>query len=177
MMLKTHSPARRRGTTVVETAVVALICLTFMFAIFEYGRYVMVRQVMENAARVGGRVAVVTPTSYVAPATATAQVNAAITQALASIPPEGDADRHPLPGRQQRQQHRRLDQHAVRPQHRRPDRRRSAGDVPDLRVHPQQQPDRPQRDPHHRQVHDARRGQLTPAARTGPKTAPRRRRA
>ena len=89
MTRKTHSPARRRGTTVVETAVVALVCLTFMFAIFEYGRYVMVRQVMENAARVGGRVAVVMPTSYVAPATATAQVNAAITQALSSIPLSG----------------------------------------------------------------------------------------
>ncbi len=89
MMLKTRSPARRSGTTVVETAVVALICLTFMFAIFEYGRYVMVRQVMENAARVGGRVAVVMPTSYVAPATATAQVNSAVTQALASIPLAG----------------------------------------------------------------------------------------
>jgi Flp pilus assembly protein TadG len=89
MMLPTRSRARRSGTTVVETAVVALICLTFMFAIFEYGRYVMVRQVMENAARVGGRVAVVMPTSYVAPATATAQVNAAVTQALASIPLSG----------------------------------------------------------------------------------------
>lgn len=89
MMLKTRSRARSRGTTVVETAVVALICLTFMFAIFEYGRYVMVRQVMENAARVGGRTAVVMPTSYVAPATATAQVNAAVTQALASIPLSG----------------------------------------------------------------------------------------
>lgn len=89
MMLPTRSRARRSGTTVVETAVVALICLTFMFAIFEYGRYVMVRQVMENAARVGGRVAVVMPTSYLAPATATSQVDAAVTQALASIPLAG----------------------------------------------------------------------------------------
>jgi Flp pilus assembly protein TadG len=89
MILKTRSTGRRSGTTIVETAVVALICLTFMFAIFEYGRYVMVRQVMENASRVGGRVAVVTPTSYVTPAAATAQVNAAVTQALASIPLSG----------------------------------------------------------------------------------------
>jgi Flp pilus assembly protein TadG len=89
MLLPTRSRARRSGTTVVETAVVALICLTFMFAIFEYGRYVMVRQVMENAARVGGRVAVVTPTSYIAPATATAQVDAAVTHALASVPLAG----------------------------------------------------------------------------------------
>ena len=89
MMLKTRSQGRRSGATVVETAVVSLVCLTFMFAIFEYGRYVMVRQVMENAARVGGRTAVVMPTSYVAAATATAQVDAAITQALASIPLAG----------------------------------------------------------------------------------------
>jgi Flp pilus assembly protein TadG len=89
MMLNTHSRARRSGTTVVETAVVSRVCLTFMFAIFEYGRYVMVRQVMENAARVGGRVAVVMPTSYVTPANATNQVDAAITQALASIPLSG----------------------------------------------------------------------------------------
>jgi Flp pilus assembly protein TadG len=89
MMLKTRSQGRRSGATVVETAVVSLVCLTFMFAIFEYGRYVMVRQVMENAARVGGRTAVVMPTSYVAPATATAQVDAAINQALASIPLSG----------------------------------------------------------------------------------------
>jgi Flp pilus assembly protein TadG len=89
MMLNTRSRARRSGTTIVETAIVSLVCLTFMFAIFEYGRYVMVRQVMDNAARVGARTAVVMPTSYVAPATATAQVNAAITQALASIPLSG----------------------------------------------------------------------------------------
>ncbi len=89
MILVTRSRGRRSGTTAVEMAIVSLICLTFMFAIFEYGRYVMVRQVMENAARVGGRVAVVTPTSYVAPATATTQVTNAVTQALASIPLKG----------------------------------------------------------------------------------------
>ena len=89
MTRQTHSQARRSGTTVVETAVVSLVCLTFMFAIFEYGRYVMVRQVMENAARVGGRMAVVMPTSYANPTTATQQVNDAITHALASVPLSG----------------------------------------------------------------------------------------
>ena len=89
MMLKTRSRARRSGTTIVETAIVSLVCLTFMFAIFEYGRYVMVRQVMENAARVGARMSVVMPTSYVSAAVATQQVNDAITHALASIPLSG----------------------------------------------------------------------------------------
>jgi Flp pilus assembly protein TadG len=89
MTRQTHSQARRSGTTVVETAVVSLVCLTFMFAIFEYGRYVMVRQVMENAARVGARMSVVMPTSYVSAAVATQQVNDAITHALASIPLSG----------------------------------------------------------------------------------------
>jgi Flp pilus assembly protein TadG len=57
-----------------------------IFAIFEYGRYVWARQVMENAARAGARVAVVTATSYISSATATAGVNNAITEALANVP-------------------------------------------------------------------------------------------
>ncbi len=89
MILQTRRPARRSGTTIVETGIVALICLTFMFAIFEYGRYVMVRQVMENAARVGGRMAAVTATSYIPAATATNNITSAVTQALASVPLAG----------------------------------------------------------------------------------------
>jgi Flp pilus assembly protein TadG len=77
---------RRRGTTYLEWVLVALLCFTFMFAIFEYGRYVFARQVMENAARAGGRVAAVTATSYVPAATATASVESAMTQALANVP-------------------------------------------------------------------------------------------
>lgn len=49
----------RRGATAVETAVVISIALLFMFGVFEYGRYVMTRQIMENAAREGARFAVV----------------------------------------------------------------------------------------------------------------------
>ena len=56
-------PCRRAGATLVETGVVIGICLIFMFAIFEYGRYVMVRQIMENAAREGARQAVVNQTT------------------------------------------------------------------------------------------------------------------
>jgi Flp pilus assembly protein TadG len=67
-------------------AFVALLCFMFLFAIFEYGRYVFVRQVMENAARSGGRVAVVIPTSYLDDTTANDQVAAAITTALGNVP-------------------------------------------------------------------------------------------
>jgi Flp pilus assembly protein TadG len=78
-----HRTKARRGATVVEMTFVALICLTLMFAIFEYGRFVFMRQVMENAARTGARDAVVTATSYVPPATADSALRAQIDDALA----------------------------------------------------------------------------------------------
>lgn len=49
----------RPAATLVETAFVLAIALLFMFGIFEYGRYVMTRQLMENAAREGARYAAV----------------------------------------------------------------------------------------------------------------------
>jgi Flp pilus assembly protein TadG len=45
--------------TVVETALVGSVCLLFLFGILEYGRFVMVQQVLQNAAREGARYAVV----------------------------------------------------------------------------------------------------------------------
>ena len=56
-----------------------------MFAIFEYGRVVLMQQLLENASRAGARAAVVTATSYVAPATATANVDAVINGQLAGV--------------------------------------------------------------------------------------------
>jgi Flp pilus assembly protein TadG len=50
---------RRSGATAVETAIVLGAALMFMLAIFEYGRFVMIGQVMQNAAREGARYAVV----------------------------------------------------------------------------------------------------------------------
>jgi Flp pilus assembly protein TadG len=67
-------------------AFVALICFTLMFAIFEYGRYVFVRQVMENAARSGARVAVVEATSYISSTVANNDVSNAISTAMANAP-------------------------------------------------------------------------------------------
>ncbi len=53
------SSKARPGATMVESVFVILIALTFMFGIFEYGRFVMTRQIMENAAREGARYAAV----------------------------------------------------------------------------------------------------------------------
>jgi Flp pilus assembly protein TadG len=79
----------RRATTTVETAAVALVCFLLMFGIFEYGRYVFARQVMENAARAGARVAVVTPTSYLSAAAANAAIDTAVKNAVAGSPVQG----------------------------------------------------------------------------------------
>jgi Flp pilus assembly protein TadG len=48
---------RNRGTTLVETAIVLSILLLFLMAIFEYGRFFLVNQMLANAARDGARYA------------------------------------------------------------------------------------------------------------------------
>ncbi|MBY0513281.1 MAG: pilus assembly protein [Gemmataceae bacterium] len=50
---------KRRGATVVESAVVLGVFLMLMFGIFEYGRFLMVLHAANNAARDGARYAVV----------------------------------------------------------------------------------------------------------------------
>ena len=49
---------KRRGAAAVEFAVVAPIFLLLVFGMIEYGRMVMVQQVLTNASREGARVAV-----------------------------------------------------------------------------------------------------------------------
>jgi Flp pilus assembly protein TadG len=66
-------------------AVISVVCLTFMFAIFEYGRVVMMQQLMENASRAGARSAVVAATSYITPTVATNNVKAVINGQMASL--------------------------------------------------------------------------------------------
>jgi len=51
-------PRRRRGATVVEFAVVAPLLFLFVFAMIEFGRMVMVEQILTNAAREGARRAI-----------------------------------------------------------------------------------------------------------------------
>lgn len=50
---------RRPAATMVETAIVIAIFLLLLFGLFEYGRFIMTRQLMQNAAREGARWAVV----------------------------------------------------------------------------------------------------------------------
>jgi Flp pilus assembly protein TadG len=75
-----RKPARR-GATVVEMAIVISACLVFMFAIFEYGRFVMLKQLLENAAREGARQAA-TGTSTLT----TSDIQGIVTQYLAGQP-------------------------------------------------------------------------------------------
>lgn len=58
-MKQPRSIRRRSGLTIVETAIVISLCVLILFGIFEYGRFVMARQVIQNAAREGARLAVV----------------------------------------------------------------------------------------------------------------------
>ncbi len=50
----------RAGTTVVEFAIIAPLFLLLLFGILEFGRVVMVQQLITNASREGARMAVVT---------------------------------------------------------------------------------------------------------------------
>lgn len=50
----------RRGTTLPELAIVITAFLMFLFGVFEYGRFVMIRNLLDNAAREGARQASVT---------------------------------------------------------------------------------------------------------------------
>lgn len=56
--LRLHSQQRRRGTTVVEAALVLPIFLMFLLCIVEIGRYFMMMNVLKSAARAGARHAV-----------------------------------------------------------------------------------------------------------------------
>ena len=58
MKLRRHCFSDRRGVTVVETAFVLSIALTLTLAIYDYGRYFMLSQLVNNAAREGARQAV-----------------------------------------------------------------------------------------------------------------------
>ena len=71
----------RRGSVVVETAIVLSILLTGLLGIFEYGRLVMIRQLMNNAAREGARMAVVSTTSQ--PTVTTQQITDTVNAYLA----------------------------------------------------------------------------------------------
>lgn len=66
---------RRRGAAVVEFAVVAPVFFLFVFGMIEYGRMVMVEQILTNAAREGARVGILDNST-------TSDVDAAVNQYL-----------------------------------------------------------------------------------------------
>jgi Flp pilus assembly protein TadG len=67
--------------TTVETAMVMLPLMLTLFSIFEYGRFVMVRQLLDLAAEAGCRYAIVNNTS----STITADVSTVVNQYLAGM--------------------------------------------------------------------------------------------
>jgi len=77
---------RRQGSTIVQVAIVLPVILLFLFGILEYSRYVMLLQVMTNAAREGCRYAVMHTDPVVIGATtygsATSNVTTIITNVL-----------------------------------------------------------------------------------------------
>jgi Flp pilus assembly protein TadG len=52
-----YQERKRRGTYAVEFALVFPVLILFMFAVFEFGRFLMARQTLDNAAREGARLA------------------------------------------------------------------------------------------------------------------------
>jgi Flp pilus assembly protein TadG len=73
---------RRRGAAVVEAAIVMNIFLMFLFGVMEFGHYVFVKQLMDNAARDGARMASTGQQTY-----STSQIQAQVTQELVNQGP------------------------------------------------------------------------------------------
>ncbi len=69
--------ARRRGAAAVEFALVAIPFLFLVFTMIEFGRYVMIYQILTDAAREGARKAVVESAT---PAEVEASVNTLLSQ-------------------------------------------------------------------------------------------------
>lgn len=59
MTLRKTTRPNRRGALTVEMAAVVSVFVLFLFSVFEYGRFVMVQQVLVNAVREGCRYAMV----------------------------------------------------------------------------------------------------------------------
>jgi Flp pilus assembly protein TadG len=72
----------RRGASAVEAAIVMNVFLLFLFAIMEFGHFVMTKQLMDNAARDGARLAAMGQGTVT-----TAQVQALVTQELVNQAP------------------------------------------------------------------------------------------
>ena len=63
MVIRKLRRTRRCGATAVETAMVMVPLIMFLMGVFEYGRFLLDRNVLNNAAREGCRYALVNNTS------------------------------------------------------------------------------------------------------------------
>jgi Flp pilus assembly protein TadG len=79
MLIRQAREQRRWGAAAVETALVMLPVTMFIFGVFEYGRFLMVWNVLNNAAREGCRYALVNNTA----ATITTDVQNVVTTRMA----------------------------------------------------------------------------------------------
>jgi Flp pilus assembly protein TadG len=70
---RTNAP-RRRGGTLVESAIVMMLLATVVFAIFEYSRFIMDWNLLNNATREGCRYALANNTSTTISSTVTSTV-------------------------------------------------------------------------------------------------------
>jgi Flp pilus assembly protein TadG len=59
MARRTLRKRSKRGATILETAIVLTAFIVLTFGVFEYGRILMLRQLLQNAAREGARQATV----------------------------------------------------------------------------------------------------------------------
>jgi Flp pilus assembly protein TadG len=84
---------RRRGAAAVEFAIVLPVFVILVFGMIEYGRMVMVQQVITNASREGARRAVLdgATTSSVQSAVTTYLTNAAVNGGSAAVSPDPTA--------------------------------------------------------------------------------------
>jgi Flp pilus assembly protein TadG len=81
MMMRSQTALRRGGATTVEMAAVLSVLVLFLFSVFEYGRYVMIENVLINAAREGCRYALVNCQS----ATVVSDTQAVVIQKMAGL--------------------------------------------------------------------------------------------
>jgi Flp pilus assembly protein TadG len=79
-----RSPARprRRGAAAVEAALVLPVVCMFLFGVLEYGRYVMMMQLLTNAAREGARYAMIHPAAVTIAGTTYGNANSDVTNAV-----------------------------------------------------------------------------------------------
>ena len=70
----------RKGATLVESAFVISAFVMFLFGIYEYGRFLMFKNVLDQAARSGARLAVVNTNTMT-----TAQIQSAVDSSLGGM--------------------------------------------------------------------------------------------